>query len=164
MTPSHICVYVRIINTNIYICIYYIHKTQHIYNGLSSYSLPITSLILFLILLIFFLFPLISSSTFILIYFEDLMLSLGWLGGFWVKIVYNSVGTTPLVHHGCECLSFPQWLLTDCKSSGSDGTSWALLQWPSLSAYGSFGKWLIPPSHDMIFIKQIFYWSYTCNP
>lgn len=113
--------YALYIHTHTYI--YYIYKTIHItYIMYCHHTLPTTSLVLFLLWLIHFPFPPIFSSTVIFIYFDDKMVSLGLLRRFWGKFIYNSIGCTTDAN---KCLSFPQWLLTDCKSSvrgvGLDG-------------------------------------------
>lgn len=78
-----IYVYVCIIYAYTYISMLYIHKIICItYVMYCHHTFPTTSLVLFLLWLIHFLFPPISSSTVIFIYFDDLMVSLGLLRGF----------------------------------------------------------------------------------
>lgn len=113
--------YALCIHTHIYL--YYIYKITHItYIMHCHHTLPTTSLVLFLLWLIHFPFPPIFSSTVISIYFDDKMVSLGLLRGFWGKFIYNSIGCTADAN---KCLFFPRWLLTDCKPSvggmGLDG-------------------------------------------
>lgn len=73
--------YALYMHTHIYLC--YIYKIIYItYVMYCHHTFPTTSLVLFLLWLIHFLFPPISSSTVIFIYFDDLMVSLGLLRGF----------------------------------------------------------------------------------